>query len=155
MNAFRFGLQKVLELREQEEQDHARVLADAEARAAAARRQLAELSQIHDEEAAKLMRAHSEGRAVGQLRNLQAVIQHIAQQVDLATRAMHDAAQSVEQCRAELTTAMIQRRVLDQLRDRKLVSWRQDVLSEERKQMDELAMSRFQRRPSDRAREAS
>lgn len=143
---FRFGLQKVLELREQAEQEQARALAEAERRAREAASHLELLQQIREEEAGKLMRAHSEGRPVGQLQNLSFVIRQLAQRVAEAEKAAREAEDRVAESRGELVTAMTQRRVLDQLKERKQEEWRLGQLELDRKQMDELALGRFQRR---------
>lgn len=143
---FRFGLQKVLELREQEEQAQARALADAERRAREAEGRLALLRQIREEEAGKLMGVHSRGRAVGHLQNLSFVIHQLAERVSEAEQAVREAEERVVTERGELVTAMTQRRALDQLKDRRQEEWRLGQRDLDRKQMDELALGRFQRR---------
>ena len=146
MNGFRFDLQKVLELRETEEKEQARALADAERQAEQARRQLAEIRAIRDEEASKLMRSHGEARAVGHLRNLGTVIDQIAEQVKRAEAAVKEAARAVDSSRTHLVEAMKERRVMDQLRDRKREAWEAEQKDHEQKQTDQLALERFQRR---------
>lgn len=145
MSSFRFGLQKILDLREEAEQTQARALADAERRAAEARRQLDEIRAIRDEEASKMMRAHSEGRPVGQLHNLSRVIQQLAERVSQAEAALAEASDAVEESRQELVEAMTQRRVMDQLKDRKREAWRLALQGAEQSRMDELALGIYQR----------
>lgn len=145
MSRFRFDLQKILELREEEEQSQARALADAERRAQEARRSLQELREVRDEEASKLMAAHVEGRPVGQLRNLGRVIEQLTQRVSEAESAYEEAAEAVKETRQELVVAMTQRRVMDQLKDRKQEAWRQATERAEQIRMDELALGIFQR----------
>jgi flagellar FliJ protein len=149
MRSFRFGLQKVLELREEEEQNRARALADAERRAEEARRQLDYVRQIRAEEAEKLMRAHTEGCSVGQLRNLGQVIEQLTARVEHAEERYDEAAAVVRSTREELVSAMQDRRVMDQLRDRKHDAWRLALRGAESKQMDELAIGMYQRREKD------
>jgi len=146
VSAFRFGLQKVLELREEAEQNQALALAQAERRATEARRTLDALREIRDEEAGKLMRSHGAGRSVGQLRNFARVIEQLSERVTQAESTYAQAAEAVEESRRELVTAMTQRRVLDQLKDRKADAWKKTEAGEERKRMDELALGIFQRR---------
>ncbi len=149
MSTFRFGLQSVLELREDQEQTQALALADAERRAEEARRRLEEIRLVRAEEAAKLMRAHSEGQPVGQLRNRGRVIEQIADWVRSAEAEVEQAAQSVERKRRDLVAAMTERRVMDQLKERKQHAWRVAADGDERKLMDEVALGIFQRRRSE------
>jgi flagellar protein FliJ len=143
---FRFGLQSVLELREEAEQVRARALAGAEREAAEARRRLEEIRQVRAEEAAKLMRAHAEGRPVGQLRNLSRVIEQLAHREAAAEAEYGQASEAVEETRRDLVAAMTERRVMDQLKERKQLAWQLAADGVERKRMDELALGIFQRR---------
>lgn len=149
MSDFRFGLQKVLELREKAEQAQAVALADAQRRAEQARDQLDHIRAIRDEEAAKLMKVHSGARSVGHLRNLATVVAQIAQQLREAESAVEQAAKAVQASRTDLVEAMTQRRVMDQLRDRKREAWELEQKGVEQRQTDETALERFQRRTAE------
>ncbi len=146
MSSFRFGLQKILELREEREKNQARALAEAQRQADEARRCLDRLREIRAEEAEKLMRAHTEGRSVGQLRNLSRVIEQLSARLVEAEEKYEEAAESVKSSRAEFVTAMQDRRVMDQLKDRKHEAWRLALREAETKRMDDIAIGRFQRR---------
>jgi len=146
MSAFRFGLQKILDLREQKEREEARMLADAERRATAAQARLEELRQIRDAEASKLVRAHGESRAVGHLRNLNRAIEQLSAGVNRAEAACRAATDEVDASRVRLVDAMTQRQVMDTLRDKKESAWRHEMKTDEQRRMDELALTRFQRR---------
>ena len=145
MSQFRFGLQKVLDLREQEERAQARALADAERRMDAARKRLEEVREIRDAEAQKLMRAHGESRRVGHIHNLNRAIEQLSDRVTHAEAACQEASEKVDSTRSDLLDAMTQRQVMDTLRDKKESAWRLEMKSDEQRRMDELALSRFQR----------
>lgn len=149
MSGFRFGLQKVLDLREQKEREQARALADAERRATAAQVRLDELREIRDAEASKLVQAHGESRRVGQLRNLNRAIQQLSEGVVRAEAACRAASQEVDASRLELVDAMTQRQVMDALREKQESAWRHEMKTDEQRRMDELALTRFQRRDED------
>lgn len=146
MSGFRFGLQKVLDLREQKERDQARVLADAERRATEARARLDELRQIRDAEASKLVQAHGQRRRVGQLRNLNRAIEQLSERVIRAEAACQVATEEVDASRVDLMDAMTQRQVMDALRDKQETAWRHEMKTDEQRRMDELALTRFRRR---------
>ena len=145
MSRFQFGLQKVLDLREQEETEQARALADAERRMDAARKRLEEVREIRDAEAQKLMRAHGESRRVGHLHNLNRAIEQLSDRVTRAEEACQEASDQVESTRSDLMDAMTRRQVMDTLREKKESAWRLEMKSDEQRRMDELALSRFQR----------
>jgi flagellar protein FliJ len=146
VSRFQFGLQKVLNLREREEQERARLLAEAEQRAREAEARLDLMQTIRGEEAAKLMLAHTHGKTVGQLRNLGVVVKQLTDHVDKAEQAVREATERVEESRSELLASVQQRRVLDHLKARQQDTWRLVQAGVERKEMDELALEIFQRR---------
>ena len=145
MSRFQFGLQKVLDLREQQEREQARALADAERRMETARKRLEEVREIRDAEAQKLMRAHGESRRVGHLHNLNRAIEQLSERVTGAEAACREASRKVESTRSDLLDAMTQRQVMDTLREKKESAWRLAMKGDEQRRMDELALSRFQR----------
>jgi flagellar FliJ protein len=146
MSGFEFGLQKVLDLREQREKEHARELADAERRMDAARERLEELRQIRDAEADKLVKSHGQSRRVGHVHNLTRAIQQLSERVHRAEAACREANADVEASRSELKEAMTDRQVLDTLREKKESAWHHERKNDEQRRMDELALTRFQRR---------
>ncbi len=146
MSPFEFGLQKVLDLREQTEKERARQLSDAERRVEAARARLEEFREIRDTEAEKLAQAHGQSRRVGHIHNLTRAIQQLSERVHRAEAACREARADVEMSRTELKEAMTERRVLDTLREKQESAWRYAMKSDEQRRMDELALTRFQRR---------
>jgi flagellar protein FliJ len=151
VSSFRFGLQKVLDLRERDEQTRARALAAAERSAREAEAHLDLIQRIRGEEAEKLLKTHARGQTVGHLRNLGIVINQMSRQVDEAEKAVRAAAEQVEESRTELVTSMQKRRMLDQLKTRQHDGWRVEQAETERKEMDEIALGIFQRKSATEA----
>jgi flagellar protein FliJ len=142
MAAFRFRLQPVLDLREQEERQSAQGLAKARVAADEARRTREDLETLREAGRVRLAQAHGSGGPVGHLQNLAMVVGS----VDAHVQAAHDkclkADEQVVQSVKAFQQAFRQRRSIDQLRERRLVEWRSEQSRTEQKTMDEVAITR-------------
>jgi flagellar FliJ protein len=146
MSAFKFRLQSVLELREQQERQVAAKLAEAESVADEARVAQQALESIRQTGGSAMRKAHASEPTVGQLKTIGYVIEQLNHHIVDAQSRVEEAEQLVTQARTDLTSALQARRVLSRLRDRHFDSWRADGNAQEMKQMDELALTRFTRR---------
>ena len=146
MSAFKFRLQSVLELREQQERTVAAKLAEAESAADEARVAAQALETIRQTGSQALRTAHASDPTIGQLKTMGYVIEQLNQHIVDAQSRVEEAEQLVSQTRTDLTSALQARRVLSRLRDRHFDTWRADSNAQEMKQMDELALTRFTRR---------
>lgn len=149
MSAFKFRLQQVLELREQEEKNVAAKLAQAESAADEARLAQRALESIQQRGSQALRSAHQSEPTVGHLNTLGYVIEQLNHHIVNAQSRVDMAEKVVSQARTDLTSALQARRVLSRLRDRHFESWRTEANAKDLKVMDELALSRFTRRGSD------
>ncbi len=149
MSAFKFRLQQVLELREQQEKQVAAKLAEAETAADEARIAHQALESIRQTGAQAIRSAHANETTVGQLTTIGYVIEQLNHHIVDAQTRVEKAEQAVDQARSDLTSALQARRVLSRLRDRHLANWRAEDGAEQLRQMDELALSRFTRRDDD------
>jgi flagellar export protein FliJ len=143
MREFRFRAGAALDLRRQQEQDAARVLAQAEAHLRAARdlvahaeaqRVRAQTDQLDDE------RRGTDGRAVLWHRNW---IAGLSASVTRLTHELAPRQDAVRIATQRWQDARRRRLSLERLRDRALRRYRQDELREELKVIDELARLRF------------
>jgi flagellar FliJ protein len=146
MSAFKFRLQSVLELREQQERTVAGKLAEAESAADEARLAQKALETIQQRGSAAMRQAHASEPTIGQLKTIGYVIEQLNHHIVDAQSRVEEAEQLVTQARTDLTSALQARRVLSRLRDRHFDTWRADSNAQEMKQMDELALTRFTRR---------
>jgi flagellar FliJ protein len=146
MSAFKFRLQQVLELREQEEKQVAAKLAEAETVADEARVAQKALETIRQSGSQALRSAHQNEPTIGQLKTIGYVIEQLNHHIVDAQSRVEMAEQLVTQARTDLTSALQARRVLSRLRDRHFQTWRVEDNAQEMKQMDELALTRFSRR---------
>jgi flagellar FliJ protein len=146
MSAFKFRLQQVLELREQEEKQVAAKLAEAETVADEARLAQKALETIRQSGSQALRSAHQNEPTIGQLKTIGYVIEQLNHHIVDAQSRVEMAEQLVTQARTDLTSALQARRVLSRLRDRHFQTWRVEDNAQEMKQMDELALTRFSRR---------
>ena len=141
MSVFDFSLQKVLELREKKEAESARKLAEAKQEAEKARQLHTDLRAERDAGRARMALANWVGGAVGHLHNLVEVVGRVDEQVTAAETECGQAEEQVEESIAAVREATRERKIIDRLRERRLQKWRFEQADNERKTMDELALS--------------
>lgn len=155
MSAFSFRLEKVLELRRHVERETAAKLARARTEVETARQAMAALESARSAGRDHLARAHGAGSSIGQLQNLQYVLDRIGHLIDEAMTAANSAEQNVNAVLADMAVALRERRILDRLRERDLESWRIEQQRAEQRSMDEAALVRHAkaRRSADHAKD--
>jgi len=148
MSRSEFRLQRVLELRHWEEQERAGKLSAARLEMEAAAEVLENLNEVRAATQEQIARAHGSGGTVGQLQNLRVVLSQLDQKIDEATDRHEIAAAHVESSLAEYTEALQERRILEKLRERHEERNRRAENEAERKELDEVALTRFTRNES-------
>lgn len=143
MNAFKFRLQSVLELRERDERSAGVKLADAENKADEARVAQQALEEIRQKGAAAMHVAHAP--TIGQINTIGYVLEQLNHHITDAQTRVAAAEQVVTQARTDLTSALQARRVLSKLRDKHFENWQKEDNAQEMKEMDEFALARFAR----------
>lgn len=138
---FRFRLQKVLELREQNEQDAAARLSAARGEAERARDAAAALQAVRRAGAEKMQSAHGAQASAGLLQHLNFVLQQLDQHIVAADNVCGAAEAKERKSLADYTLAYRDRRVLDTLRERHKDAWRAGEVQADRKEMDSVALS--------------
>jgi flagellar protein FliJ len=145
---FQFRLQRVLDLREQREQETAAKLAAARNEADAARGAQEALESLRADSIDRLSQAHSGAAPVGQLQNISYVLEHLNRQIAQARSVAEAADETVRLLVVEYTTAFQDRRVLDRLKDRQHGEWKSSESSSDRQAMDGIAIARYTRKGS-------
>jgi flagellar FliJ protein len=143
---FRFRLQRVLDLRQQREQEVAGQLAEARGAEERARLAAEELERARDRGAEIATNAQSRQLSAGQLQNLRYVVERMTDHANLAAAEADTARQKVDACMVEFTVAFRDRKVLDRLRERELDDWRAGEVQADRRLMDDIALARFVRK---------
>jgi flagellar FliJ protein len=143
---FKFRLQRVLELREQKEQQVATALAEARDRADAARADAHRLAAVRAAGGEQLAGAPSVGRSVGELRQLAFVLDQLDLRIATAEGVVAQRDADVVRHQADLNAAFQDRRVLDRLREKHLDAWKVGEVQLDRQTMDEIALARFGKR---------
>lgn len=138
---FRFRLQQVLDLREEQERHLATQLATALGAEQAAKEALGELQAKRDAGASGMQ--DGAPHSVGELTTLAFILQRMDGQITDAHEVVSAANESVSQVKEALTAAFKDRRVLDRLRERHEESYRVTAEQTDRRAMDEIALSRF------------
>lgn len=144
-SGFHFPLEKVLEVRLDEEQRQARIVADARRDARAAREAVRNLEALKSASRERIRDAHDAGRAVGQIRNLEWIVARMDGELRDAESRVRDADETVSRCLQDFQQAVRERQSLDRLRDRRREQWAEETRIREQKDMDEVALTRFVR----------
>lgn len=142
---FNFGLQRVLDLRQQREQAIAGRLGSAAEAAAEAREAMDALAQVRQASGADLARAHGAAVTIGALHQQERVLASLDLHLVAAAEELAAREQRVEEVRTELNTAMQARRVISRLREKREAEWRLEHTRSERAAMDALAIERHGR----------
>lgn len=145
MSAFRFRLQTVLRLREQEERSSAQGVARARQSADEARRARTDLEVVREAGRARLIRAHGAGAPVGHLQNMALVVGSVDARIRAADQECVHADERVVESVKVYEEALTQRRCMDKLRARRLEEWRSGENRTEQQVMDEIALNRHAR----------
>ncbi len=141
LTMFRFRLQKVLDLREERERTIASELANA---LGAEREAQSRLDGLRAERTANAEDAHKEPcRSVGELANLALLMQRLDGEIDNASDAVTEAGMTVSEVKEALAGAYKDRRVLDRLKERHEESHKADEDQSDRKNMDDIALTRY------------
>ena len=149
MSKFEFKLDKVLELRQQEEKLRAERVARAQRDAQAAREAMENLSEIRRTGRERLTKAHGTTRTVGQLQNLEWVMGRVEQELEAASDAYRDADSEVQARLSDFQDAVRDRQAIDKLRERRFENWKAEQTRSEQRAMDEVALTRHARAQSD------
>jgi len=145
MNVFRFRLQKILEFREHRERESATRLADARQAADLAKQAQDALEELRKDSVRGIAEGATRSQAVGELRSIGLVVEHINRQIQDARGVANAADDTVRRMVEEFSVAFGERRAMDILRDRQHDEWKADEADKDRKAMDSAAMTRFNR----------
>jgi len=140
---FRFRLQRLLELREQKEQEAAGAVAGAQSAADAARDALASLDALRSAGRDRLLVAQGATDSAGELRAMAFMLEQLDRHAESATERVTDAEGVLAAREEDLRAAFRDRRVLDRLRERAVDEWRHAETQQDRQTMDGIALSRF------------
>ncbi len=146
MTIFKFRLQRLLDLRTAHERAKSVEMVQAEAVCDATRATLTNLEAARDAGRTGQLPPTGAGGTVGQLRNVAFVVEQLDRQVESAATAMNAAESAAAVVRQDLSTAHVERRVLDRLRDRQAAGWRDAESRADRQTMDNIALVRFSQR---------
>jgi flagellar FliJ protein len=141
--AFRFPLQRLLDLRELREKALARELVQAQAVARAERELRDTIAAATDAAKETIAQETASSATVGHLTALGAALEQLNRHLRVAeSRSVAADAAAREQQQA-LTTAATERRVLGRLRDRRLDTYRGGEALRDQRTMDDVALTQF------------
>jgi flagellar FliJ protein len=149
MRVFEFSLGRVLDLRKQVEKEKARTVAEARRRSEEAESARENLAQVQRAGRARLAEAHKTGGSIGQLRNMEFVLERMEGHLRQAEEDCREADRSLVESVKHYTQAFKDRSTLDRLRSRRLEEWRTEESRRDQKDMDEIAVTRHGRMASE------
>lgn len=142
MSGFDFKLEKVLDLRKQEERVRAESLARARREADDARRAMRDLEELRKDGRTRLTQAHGGSRPIGQLQNLEWVLGRLENELEAAQQKVRAADEEMVARTTDFQEAVRDRQALDRLREKQMEGWKAHQAREEQKAMDEVAITR-------------
>jgi flagellar FliJ protein len=140
---FKFPLQRLLDLKAQHEREMARQLATAQSAADQERDARDALARAHAAAHSSLAAATGQGITVGHLVSLAQTISPLQERVSQADERTVAADQVVDERHQQLSAALMERQVLDRLRDKRLDLHRADENARDQAHMDAIALTRF------------
>ncbi len=152
---FNFSLQKVLDLRERNEKNKAIELVAAEEVAERARTTRDEIVRLQQFSKAEVNAANDATTRVGHLQQLGMVLNSLEERLEQADQAVIDAESGVYAARGALEVAARDRQMLDRLKEKHAQEFRAQEQHRDRKDMDEIALTRFARNADESSRSAS
>lgn len=140
---FKFPLQRVLELRAKREKEIAGKLVEARSAADDAHERAEAITAVRDAGRQSLTRPDGGSLTIGEIRHRALVLDQLSQHVHEAKTAATRAEDTAVRVQHDLTAALVERRILDRLRDRLLDEYRTGEVKLDRTAMDDIATTRF------------
>lgn len=142
MKRFKFGLDRVLRLRELRERDQARVLGEALADERERRARLLQASEQVDRAGEQVARQADGSVTAGAMRNLGLTLQAAVLAAEAAATAHREAQESVAREQDRFGEARKDRRVLEKLREKRHEGWSVESTRAEQRESDGLTEAR-------------
>jgi len=149
MRKFRFSLQRVLDYRETVEDKLLTELAAIRAQHERELARLVEITQARDQFREKMKQELADGDPED-IKQAYRYLSDMTRQVKLQEIAVRRTAERKDQKTAEVTRARKDRRVLERLRDYKLLEHKREAAANEQKFLDDIACIRHSRAKSQR-----
>lgn len=149
MKRFRFGLERLLRLRELRERDQARVLGEALADERERRARLEQASEQVDRAGEQVVRSSDAASTAGAMRNRGLTLQAAVLAAEAAASAHREAQASVEREQESFGEARKDRRVLEKLREKRHEGWSVESTRAEQRESDGLTEARRHGRRED------
>lgn len=139
MSAFRFRLETVRKLREDDEKESAGELASAMAEAGSADAEAERLAGLEEAGRSEMSRLSGD---IGRQRSVAVMLEQLAEHRAAAERACHAAKDKVEERVEAFREAVTKRRAIDRLKEKKWKEWDTDARRREQKATDEINSNR-------------
>ena len=142
MKRFRFGLERLLRLRELREREQARVLGKALAEERAHRERLLRASEGLDRAGDQVLQDSGEAQSAGALRNRGLTLQAAMLAAEAAALAFREAQEQVAREQERFGDARKDRRVIEKLREKRHEGWSVESTRAEQRESDGLTEAR-------------
>ena len=149
---FRFHLQQILNFRRQHEETKEFELAQAQRVFKQEEERLAFFRNRRDQCQQALIDRQKAGVSPGEISIYHAYAEHMKEKIQGQIEVLETARKQVDDKKEEVLAARKDRKILDRLREKKHQAFLADSMRQERKQLDEVAVGRFQERARERRR---
>jgi flagellar export protein FliJ len=150
MSNFRFGLQKVLELRRRLEKESARKLSEARVDAAVALEVVQALEQVRQASAEQVSSTGNGVVPAGELQRLALIVSTLDDHLEVANDTSDEADAKVTGLSSEFQSAHADRRALDILKEKHRALWNAQEEKRDRALLDAVALARHVRRAQEK-----
>ena len=137
---FRFGLQKVLDLREHKEEEKAIELGKAKAELQKKEQELNRLSTEKERLMNETKWYQTEQLNLNAIRVAESYVEQLNKTIKLTKKQVNEKSKKVEIKRTELLSAVKDKKIVEKLREKKIEEYKREIAHQERKNEDELAI---------------
>ncbi len=139
MRGYKFSLEKVLEWRENSEKDTAKVFASIQNELQYQQNGLNSL-RLEDENIKKKILSLNN---INELKQQYLFKQSIEEKIERQILLIDETSKKLEKQRLELLEAQKNRKIMEKLKEKDYNTYREDILYEEQKELDEMAVLKF------------
>lgn len=146
MKKFSFNLQPVLEKRITEEEERQRALSERLRTLEKGRSDFVKLTQVQDDCNARLSAEDGQEIQLHERRQLFLYLNELREMMQKCQQLISEAEQAVESAREALLVASRDKKAVQKLKEKKLSEYKKEVASSEQKTLDDVSISKFNRK---------
>lgn len=139
MRAYKFSLEKVLEWREDSERDRAKVFASIQKELDYQENTLNSLRLEDENIKKKFLKLNN----IEDIKQQYLFKQLIEEKIERQTRLIEETREKLEKQRLELLEAQKNRKIMEKLKEKDYMTYKEDLMNSEQKELDEMAVLKY------------